>query len=334
MAPGLVHDGSDGANGTYASPAEKPTVYVLDTFKPQVIEYFQQKFNAILPGQPGHDEWRAKAQYLLIRSSYLTADDVDNCPNLLAIGKQGVGIDKIDATACNARGIKIFNTPGVNARAVAELTLALTSNVARCVGSISRRQNAGHPVPKETCSGLILHKRPIGVIGMGNIGKTVASIFRGAYETPVFAYDPYMPAGAWSDLPHTRVESVEELFEAADNVSVHVPLTDATRNLISMPQLKLIGKEGIVINTARGGIVNEADLETAVKESIIWGAGLDCHEQEPPTLKKYSGMWKDGNILSTPHVGAATERTQIETGMAAGRRLHEYISARAAGQSS
>ncbi|KXJ88333.1 D-isomer specific 2-hydroxyacid dehydrogenase [Microdochium bolleyi] len=325
MAPGLLSDAGDGATGPSATP--KPTVYVLDPFKPQVIEFVQQHFDAILPGTPGHQDWRAKAQYLLIRSSYLTAQDVDNCPNLLAIGKQGVGIDKIDAAACAARGIKIFNTPGVNARAVAELVLALASSVARCTGAITRRQNAGKPVPKETCKGLILHKRPIGVIGMGNIGKTVATIFRGAYEAPIIAYDPYMPADAWSDLPHTRVSSIEKLLRASDIVSVHVPLTDSTRNLIALPELRLIGPEGIVINTARGGIVNEADLESAVREGIIWGAGLDCHEQEPPTQERYGSLWME-NVVSTPHIGAATEQTQIETGMAAAQRLHEYIAAR------
>ncbi|KAH7031691.1 D-isomer specific 2-hydroxyacid dehydrogenase [Microdochium trichocladiopsis] len=329
MAPGLVHDDSDAVAG--AAAAAKPTVYVLDKFQPAVIEYVQDKFNAILPGMPGHEDWRAKAQYLLIRSSYLTAEDVENSPNLIAVGKQGVGIDKIDAKACAARGIKIFNTPGVNARAVAELALTLACSVARCVGTINRRQNAGQPVPKETCSGLILHKRPIGVIGMGNIGKTVATIFRGAYEAPIIAYDPYMPADAWSDLPHTRVSTVEELLRASDIVSVHVPLTESTRNLISMKELKLLGKEAIVINTARGGIINEADLETAVKEGIIWGAGLDCHEQEPPTFEKYSSMWQ-GNILSTPHIGAATEQTQIETGMAAARYLYEFTQSQSAGK--
>ena len=103
----------------------------------QVVGYIQEKFNAILPGQSGPGEWRAKAQHLLIHSSCLTADDVDNCPNLLATDKQGVGIDKIDPTAYKARGIKIFNTHGVNARAIAKLALAPTSNVARCAGSIN-----------------------------------------------------------------------------------------------------------------------------------------------------------------------------------------------------
>ena len=145
MAPGLLSD--DQAEGVNQSA--KPTVYVLDKFHPRVIEYCKENFNAIFPDTPEHADWRQKARYLLIRGARLTAEDVASCPNLLAIGKQGVGIDKIDAAACAARGIKIFNTPGVNARAVAEVVLTLTMAVAREVGRITFNQVQGNLVPKD-----------------------------------------------------------------------------------------------------------------------------------------------------------------------------------------
>ncbi|KAK1978843.1 D-isomer specific 2-hydroxyacid dehydrogenase [Colletotrichum cereale] len=321
MAPSAVSDlaGRD-------SPDPKPTVYVLDTFQPEVIAFCQENFNAILPGEPKHARWK-DARYLMVRSSRLTAEDIAECPNLLAIGKQGVGIDKIDADACAARGIKIFNTPGVNARAVAELVLALTTAVARQIGTIARKQNAGVAVPKEKCSGLILHRKTIGILGMGNIGKSVAQIFRGAFEAGVVAYDPYLPADAWGDVPHQRARSVEEALTTSDVVTVHMPLTPATRDLIGYPQLQQMKKTAIVINTARGGIIKEADLERALSEGLIWGAGLDCHEQEPPSQEKYGALWEAG-ALSTPHIGAATRETQVQTGMAAAVRLLEFINTR------
>ncbi|KAF6813662.1 D-3-phosphoglycerate dehydrogenase [Colletotrichum plurivorum] len=323
MAPGVVSD-----QPVDRLPGDKPTVYVLDSFQPEVISFCQENFNTILPGEPEHEKWKTDAKYLLIRSSRLTAEDVAACPNLLAIGKQGVGIDKIDADACAARGIKIFNTPGVNARAVAELVLALATAVARQVGSIARKQNSGILVPKEKCSGLILHRKTIGVLGMGNIGKGVAHIFRGAFEADVIAYDPYLPADAWADIPHQRAQSVEEVLSASDVVTVHMPLTPTTRNLIGYPQFKIMKKTAIVINTARGGIINESELEQALSEGLIWGAGLDCHEQEPPSQDKYRGLW-DAGAISTPHIGAATRETQVQTGMAAAVRLLEYTRSRA-----
>ncbi|KDN69639.1 hypothetical protein CSUB01_00223 [Colletotrichum sublineola] len=280
MAPSAVSDLS-----VQGSSDPRPTVYVLDSFQPEVIAFCQENFNAIFPGEPNHARWK-EAKYLMVRTSRLTAEDIAECPNLLAIGKQGVGIDKIDADACAARGIKILNTPGVNARAVAELVLTLTTAVARQVGVITRKQAAGVVVPKEKCSGLILHRKTIGILGMGNIGKSVAQTFRGAFEAEVVAYDPYLPADAWGDIPHQRAQSVEEVLSTSDVVTVHMPLTPTTRDLIVYSQLQQMKRTAIVINTARGGIINEADLERALSEGLIWGAGLDCHEQEPPSQEK------------------------------------------------
>jgi phosphoglycerate dehydrogenase-like enzyme len=302
---------------------DKPTVYLLDKFHPEATKYAQTVFNTILPGTPGHANWRQEARYVLVRNSWLTADDIASCPNLKAIGKQGVGIDKIDADACAQRGIKIFNTPGVNARAVAEAAVALAVSVARDIPAIVLKQNSGLCVPKETCDGVILHQKTVGVIGMGHIGKTVAKIFHGGFETPLVAYDPFAPSDAWSDLPHTRVSSIEELLRVSDVVTIHVPLTKDTRDLIAYKELNLMKRNAILINAARGGIVNEVDLERALAEDLIWGAGIDAHEQEPPTQEKYSALWSQ-RVVSTPHIGAATSQTQMETAIAAVKLLHEY----------
>ncbi|RBR23769.1 uncharacterized protein FIESC28_03385 [Fusarium coffeatum] len=319
MAPGIV---SSTPPDTSVSSSDKPTVYLLDTFHPNVIAYAKENFDAVTIDDPRHSQWR-EARYLLVRASRLTAADIKSCPNLIAIGKQGVGIDKIDAEACAARGIKIFNTPGVNARAVAELVLTLATSSARQVGSIVAKQSSGILCPKEKCSGLILHQKTIGILGMGNIGKCVAKIFRGAFEADVIAYDPFLPADAWADIPHTRASSVAEVLESSDVITVHMPLTPETRNLISYEEMKRMKKTAIIINTARGGIVNETSLQRALDEGLIWGAGLDCHEEEPPSYEKYHSLWGSG-VVSTPHIGAATAETQMQTGMAAARYLLEF----------
>lgn len=330
MAPARIIDGPPPPPSEFDT--DKPTVYLLDTFHPDATKHAQKLFNAILPGTPEHANWRENAHYLLIRSSYLTAEDIAGCPNLKAIGKQGVGIDKIDAAACEQRGIKIFNTPGVNGRAVAELVLSLATSVARDVPAINTKQQSGLRVPKEACSGLMLYQKTLGIIGMGNIGKTAAKIFQGAFEAPLIAYDPFTPADAWSDLPHERASSIEQVLEASDVITIHVPLTKDTRDLIAYRELSMMKRNAIVINASRGGIVNETDLERALAEGLIWGAGLDCHEQEPPTKEKYSALWAQ-RVVSTPHIGAATAQTQSETAVAAVDYLSAFIDSNSGGVS-
>ncbi|RJE20364.1 hypothetical protein PHISCL_07303 [Aspergillus sclerotialis] len=303
----------------------KPTVYVLDTFPPKAIEHAKTLFNVIQPLDEAFQYWRQNARALLIRSSYLTAEDIASCPNLIAIGKHGVGVDKIDQDACAKRGVKILNTPGANARDVAELVVALCLSVAREVRSITTRQMS-KPVPKETCNGLTLYQKTIGIIGMGNIGRTVAGIFRGGFDADIIAFDPYLPESIWSDIPHMRVNSIDEVLVQADILSIHVPLTGETRDMITYDRIRMMKPDAILINAARGGIVNEADLTRALSEGHLWGAGLDCHEQEPPSREKYGFLWENLNVISTPHIGAATSRAQLASATAAIENLHQYLS--------
>lgn len=307
-----------------SSTGTRPKLYMLDETHLGAFQHAQTMFDVVLPSDPEIRNWQESAEYVFLKSGTLTAAQIDAAPKLRAIGKQGVGIDKIDVEACKKRDIKIFNTPGVNAVAVAELVLALTMSVARQIGSIQVRQSAGEAVPKTTCSGLLMTGKTIGLIGMGNIAKAVARIFKGAFNAMVIAYDPYLPSDAWADLPHQRAKTVDDVLRASDVVSIHVPLLPSTRDLITMDQLRIMKPTSILINAARGGIVNEEDLALALSQGIIWGAGLDCHEQEPPTKERYAGLWEHPQVVSTPHIGAATAQTQLETAIAAIDYVYQF----------
>lgn len=306
----------------------KPTAYMLDYFHPEAIEYAKSLFHVILPSDPDFKDWREKAQYLLVKTAYVTTADLNAAPNLLAIGKQGVGLDKIDLETCAARNIPVLNTPGLNAGAVAELTLTLTMCVARQVRPILMRQANGEAVQRDTCMGLSLRGKIIGIVGMGNIGRAVAQLFKAAFGAHIVTYRPTAKSqGVNTDPLYTQVSSLKDLLQVADVVSLHVPLTPSTRNMISYDELKLMKPTAILINTSRGGIVNEDDLAKALEESLIFGAGIDVHQQEPPTLDKYGKLWSSGsgNIVSLPHVGATTRDTQFETGKGAIDNLYQYI---------
>jgi phosphoglycerate dehydrogenase-like enzyme len=324
MAPASTLDLEQSSLQQQTSNQQKHTVYLIDPYHPEAVQHGREVFNLITPADKECKNWRENATAILMKSSFMNAEDIAKAPKLIAIGKQGVGIDRIDQDACAARGIKILNTPGANARAVAELVLALTMAVARQIRSITTRQMVG-PVNKETCSGLSLYRKRLGVIGMGHIGRTVAEIFRGAFDAEIIAYDPFLPRDAWAHIPHQRAESVEEVIRDCDVLTIHVPLTAATRDLISYEQLRTMKSTAILINAARGGIVNEADLSRALSEGVIWGAGLDCHEEEPPTRERYHDLWKNLNVVSTPHIGAATADAQLATATAAIDNLHAHL---------
>jgi phosphoglycerate dehydrogenase-like enzyme len=322
MAPGILVDDQE---SELVSSRQRPTVYILDEYHPSAIKRAQKLFNTILPADPECRNWKENAEYVLVRGSAISATDIQVARKLRAIGKQGVGIDKIDQQACSKSGIAILNTPGVNASAVAELVLALTLAVAREIGSIQVRQSRGESVHKQDCSGLLLTNKTLGLIGMGNIGKCVARMFQGAFGASVIAYDPYLPPAAWNDVDHIRASTPAEVIAAADILSLHVPLNESSRNMISYRELSTMKSSAILINAARGGIVNEPDLCRALSEGLIWGAGLDCHEQEPPTHFRYAQLWSHPRVVSTPHIGAATSDTQAATALAAVERLHEHI---------
>ena len=311
-----------------AAEPSRRTVYLLEEFPNEAVQYCQEHFRTILPNDPEIDNWRDHADAILVREKLITSEDISKCLKLKAIGKQGTGIDIIDQDACKAAGIEVFNTPGVNADTVAEMTLCLALAVARQIRPISAKQALGLEVRKEHCCGQLLQGSTLGVVGMGAIGKKVARMFYHAFGCTIIAYDPLLPAAAWQDLKHERVASVDEMLPRVDILSLHVPLLPSTRGMIDAVQLAKMKSTAILLNCARGGLVVEKDLIAALEQGIIWGAGLDCHDLEPPTLTNYEKLWEAGNVVSTPHIGATCRATQIKTATAALDYLRQYFESR------
>lgn len=230
---------------------------------------------------------------------YVTEKVISSCPNLKVISRYGAGYDRVDIAAAKAKGIPVTNTPGVNAEAVGELAFSLILSLARRIPYLNQSTRSGGWVRS---TGMELKGKTIGIMGLGAIGKVVARC-AGGFEMNVLAYDPYVDK-AYCAEHKIRVCTFDEVIEEADVISLHLPLTDSTRHLINSDTIARMKSSAILINTSRGGIIDEDAAYYALKESRLGGLGLDAFEIEPPTESK---LFELDNVVVTPHTGAHTK---------------------------
>jgi D-3-phosphoglycerate dehydrogenase / 2-oxoglutarate reductase len=298
-------------------------IYVLDAFYPDGVEYAAQRAEVIRWDDPRAANWHEDADGLMVRVKPIRAEDIARAKKLRAISKQGVGLDNIDLEAAKARGITVCRTPGINREAVAEMALTLGLSVVRRVSEFDRRIRAGGKVQRADFLGYESWQKTVGIVGMGNIGTLVARKWRGAFDAKLIGYDPYVPANRWSELPHKRAASLEEMLPQVDILSLHLPLTPESRNLIDASRLALMKPSAIVVNTSRGGIVNEAALYQAISSGKLFGAGFDVFEVEPPTSDH--PLMSLPTFVGTPHAAAGTIETQARSSMLAASQLLEAL---------
>jgi D-3-phosphoglycerate dehydrogenase / 2-oxoglutarate reductase len=224
---------------------------------------------------------------------------------LKVIGRAGVGVDNIDVDAATERGIAVFNSPSGNTISAAELTLALILAVMRRIPAADRSMHAGE-WDRKNHRGMELHGKVLALIGAGRIGGEVAKRAR-SFGMRVIAYDPFLQDERARQLGVEGV-SLEKALAEGDVISLHVPLTESTENLIDRSRLDLLKPGAVVVNAARGGVLDEAALVDALRAGRIAGAGLDTFSTEPlPTDHPLRGL---DNVVLTPHIGAATVEAQ------------------------
>jgi D-3-phosphoglycerate dehydrogenase len=295
-------------------------IYVLDEIYPGGVELAAKRAEVVRWDDPRVKNWHEDADGLMIRLTRMQAADFARAKRLKAVVKQGVGVDNIDLAAARDKGVVVCNTPGVNADAVAELTLGLALAVARRVAESDRRiRFDGSTIDRARFLGLELGGKTVGVIGMGNIGTRVARKFHAAFGAHILAYDPYVPRDIWPDIPHERLDSLDQMWPRVDIVTPHVPLTAETRHIIGRGGIAKLKPTAIIVNAARGGVVDEQALYDALKAAKIFGAGLDVFEAEPPTNRDpLVGL---PNVVATPHGGGGTLETQAKSSIAVAETL-------------
>lgn len=226
-------------------------------------------------------------------------------PRLKVVCKHGVGVDNVDKKAAANRGVTVANCPGQNSNAVAELALGLMISMAREIPQLDADMKSGICV---SLSGKEIAGKTLGIIGMGAIGKLLTGYAK-AFGMKVLAYDVFRDDAAASRFGFEYAE-VDRILKEADFVSLHVPLTEATRGMIDRAGLKTMKKTAYLINAARGGVVVEDDLYDALMAGELAGAAIDSFQREPPTGSKLLTTRK---VIALPHIGGATEEATFRT---------------------
>ncbi|MBQ1913906.1 MAG: phosphoglycerate dehydrogenase [Selenomonadaceae bacterium] len=285
-------------------------VLAADGISTKGIELLEKEFEVVVKEKISHEELLSiipEFDALMVRSaSKVTADVIERAEKLKIIGRAGVGVDNIDIPAATARGIIVINSPGGNTIAATEHTMAMMLAMSRHIPIANETLQKGEWNRKKYV-GVELRGKTLGVVGMGRIGSGVAKRAL-AFDMNVIAYDPYINEERAKSLG-VKVGSLDDVIAEADFITVHMPLTPETKGMISMEQMKKMKKGVRLVNCARGGIIDEADLAQAVKDGIVAGAAIDVFTSEPiPADHPLLGV---PGIILTPHLGASTVEAQI-----------------------
>jgi D-3-phosphoglycerate dehydrogenase len=286
-------------------------IFISDKLATDGINYLKEQADIEIHFEVGlsEDELCAKIgdfDALLIRSdTVVTPKVLQAAKNLKLIGRAGIGVDNVDIPAATEMGVIVMNTPDANATTTAELAIAHLMSLSRHLPTADKSVREGK-WERTKLTGSEVARKTLGIVGFGTIGRLVSQRAAGL-KMHVIAFDPFVAPEIYADL---GVESVtlDELISRSDYVTLHCPLIEKTKNIINAAQLEKMKSTAMLINCARGGLIDEAALYEALKNKQIAGAALDVYENEPPTN---SPLFELENIVFTPHLGASTNEAQL-----------------------
>jgi D-3-phosphoglycerate dehydrogenase len=303
-----------------------PRIFTPDGLAAEGLEVFKQAGGFEIDGRTGlkGDELKvalAECDAAIVRSgTTLTNDLLHGLPKLKAVVRAGVGVDNIDVGAATRLGIVVMNTPGGNTHSTAEHTWALLLSLCRRIPAADSSLRAGR-WDRKNFVGRQLAGKTLGVVGLGRIGREVAKRGR-AFDMHVLGFDPLVSAEKAAEEGIETVATVAEMLPRVDVLTVHVPMSPDTKALVGKEQFAKMRPGALVINCARGGIIDEAALHEALSNNVIAGAALDVYETEPNTT---SPLFSLPNVVVTPHLGASTTEAQINVSIEAARLLVDYF---------
>jgi len=302
----------------------RPRVLISDSMDPRAAAIFRERGIEVdeISGQTPEQLAAIIGDYdgLAIRSSTkVTAKLLDRATNLKVVGRAGIGVDNVDIPAATARGVVVMNTPFGNSITTAEHAIALMFALARQLPEADASTQAGK-WEKNRFMGVEVTGKTLGLIGAGNIGSIVAARALGL-RMKVVAFDPFLTPERAVEMGVEKAE-LDTLLARADFITLHTPLTDQTRNILSRANIAEAKKGVRIINCARGGLIDEAALKEALDSGQVGGAALDVFESEPA---KDSPLFGTPNFISTPHLGASTSEAQVNVAIQVAEQMSDYL---------
>jgi D-3-phosphoglycerate dehydrogenase len=299
-------------------------ILIPDKLNPKATEILE-KAGFEVDNKPGISEEEciklcADADAMIVRSGIkITKTIIDAAKNLKLVVRAGVGYDNIDTKAAADAGVVVENTPFGNTNAAAEHTLALLIMLAKHVIHSHIELKSG-VWDRKKYKATELKDKTLGIVGLGNVGKKVAKVAI-AFEMDVLCFDPFVDEEKMKEIGIKKTE-LEELFKTSDYITVHVPLNEKTRDLISDKEFEMM-KDGVkILNVARGEVINETALEKAINSGKVAAAALDVYSAEPPTCKSLIAHEK---VICTPHLGASTKEAQVNVAVDAANQIVEAL---------
>jgi D-3-phosphoglycerate dehydrogenase len=303
-----------------------PKVLISDELSPAAVEIFRSRgIEVDFQPQLGPDAAKLKeiiGNYdgLAIRSATkVKADIIAAATNLKVIGRAGIGVDNVDIPAATAKGIVVMNTPFGNSITTAEHAIALMFAAARQLGAADVSTQAGK-WEKNRFMGVELYAKTLGIIGCGNIGSLVAERALGL-KMKVIAYDPFLSPERAIEIGVEKVE-LDDILARADFISLHTPMTEKTKNILSAENIARCKMGVVIVNAARGGLVDEAALRAALESGHVSAAGIDVFSTEPA---KENVLFGAPNLIATPHLGAATNEAQENVALQVAEQMSDYL---------
>ncbi len=300
-------------------------IIITDSVDKKCIELLETEgYNVTYnPGMPKEEIKKVISDYngLIVRSdTKVTPDLIELMDNMEVIGRAGAGVDNIDLEAATRKGIIVMNTPGGNTISAAEHTMALMLSMCRNIPQSNQALRSGKWERKKF-KGTELFEKTLGIIGLGKIGREVAARAK-AFGMKVLAFDPVL-SGEVADKINVNLVSLNEVLNQSDIITVHVPVNEETRDLISSDALGKC-KDGVkIINCARGGIINENDLVKALDSGKVSAAAFDVYEKEPPDFS--GALIQNPKVVTTPHLGASTEEAQEKVALQIAEQIIEMF---------